>query len=327
MVANIIRITLNILIILLFVTLNKAINLSQATSELDQAAFNVENPGAVKNHEDSQYLTNLYNQVQNSQGYFGTNQVSGSNFQPINQFIPTQYPTNSLITNAFYPAMYPSNQESNLYNQQLYDQQLALNNQGYYGTNQVSGSNFQPTYSQFPSNSLITNALYPAMNPNNQFNGEQQQTLNNQGYYGTNQVSGTNLQPTNEFMPTNSQYATNSLITNSLYPAMYPSNQESNLYNQQLYDQQLASNVQPTYSELPSNSLITNALYPAMYPSNQGSNQFVPTYSQLPNNNLMANTNNPTNSYQATNQYVPQFPSNNGLISGTVSPNFPQTSY
>lgn len=100
---------LRILIVFLFVVLNKATDLNQATFQLNQAAFNV---GIRRNTQDTQYLNNLYNQANGQQGFNpNTNYQTTNQFVSSNQFVPTnpQFQSNSLVGNAFNPSFQDSN--------------------------------------------------------------------------------------------------------------------------------------------------------------------------------------------------------------------------
>lgn len=115
---------LRIQIISLFIVFHQAQDLNLATYQLVQAAYNAKNPGGTRRNQDTQYMTNLYNQL-NSQQQF---------FQP-NQFIPTntQLTGNSFIANAFNP----NNQESYPY---------------FDGNTQISNINTQTFVPTFPTN-------------------------------------------------------------------------------------------------------------------------------------------------------------------------------
>lgn len=139
---------LRIKIISLFVVFHQAQDLNLATYQLEQAAYNAKNPGGIRRNQDTQYMTNLYNQL-NSQQQF---------FQP-NQFTNQQFTGNSFIANAFNPnnqGFYPYfDSNTQLSNINTYVPPFPTNNNGLISG--VVGPSF-PITSQFSTgNGLIPN--------------------------------------------------------------------------------------------------------------------------------------------------------------------------
>lgn len=88
------KILLRIQIISFLIVFREAQDLNLATAQLNQAAFNVMNPGGVRRNQDTQYLQNLYNQLNGQQQFTSSNQ-----FVPIN----SGFTGTSLVANAFNP--------------------------------------------------------------------------------------------------------------------------------------------------------------------------------------------------------------------------------